>query len=431
MRRSRVSSLSLPALCLSRIALGAFALAAALASNATVLDTRLVASGFSAPLFATSPLADGNVFVVEKGGSIKVANSGLVSNFLSLTVGDDGDRGLLGLAFDPNYGNAGAAGYRRFFVNYIDPVSQNTVIASYKTSANPMVADAASRTEVMRIEQPAEYADHKGGWIGFQPGDASHLFIGTGDGGGANDPSGNAQNKSGLLGKMLRIDINGDDFADLNINYSVPASNPFAATVGARGEIYALGLRNPWRNSFDRQTGSLWIGDVGQGAREEISRILAGSGGGQNFGWRVREGDIPTPGIGDAPVSGLTDPLLAYDHSFGASITGGFVVRQAGSPLFGRYVFGDFVSGRVWAIAADGSVNSLSSAEELTATLAAGAAGGLDNIASFGEGADGALYIVDYSGKVVQVVPEPATVALWLAGLMGLTLLARRRRSAV
>ncbi len=394
-------------------------------AGAATLDTRLIAGGLSAPLFATAPLADGRVFVAEQGGTVKVAQGGTVRNFLSLAVASGGEQGLLGLAFDPGYADAASAGYRRFFVNYIDPSSLDTVIASYRTSADASVADPGSRVELLRVDQPAGRNNHKAGWLGFKPGDADHLYIATGDGGAANDPGNNAQNRAVLLGKMLRIDVNRDDFADPDINYGVPADNPDAGTPGARGEIFASGLRNPFRNSFDRANGNLWIGDVGQGAREEINFIAAASAGGQNFGWRIREGGIATPGIGDADPGGLTGPLLEYDHSVGASVTGGHVVRQTGSPLWGRYVFGDFISGRIWAVAADGSAQSLGGAEEFTAQLDAGAAGPLGNIASFGEGADGALFIVDYAGKVVQVVPEPPAALLLLLGATALLL--RRR----
>ncbi|WP_088279644.1 sorbosone dehydrogenase family protein [Ideonella sp. A 288] len=395
------------------------------AGAAQALDTRLVASGLTQPLFATAPLADGRLFVAEQGGTIKVVQGGVTRTFLSVAVTNAGEQGLLGLAFDPNYGVAGTAGFGRFFINYIDPASRDTVIASYRTSAATGLADPASRLEVLRVDQPAGRTNHKAGWIGFKPGDANHLFIATGDGGGSNDPDNRAQNKGDLLGKMLRVDINRDDFADPALNYGVPAGNPFVGQAGARGEIYALGLRNPYRNSFDRLSGNLWIGDVGQGQREEIDFIAAASPGGHNFGWRQREGNIATPGISDVPTPGLTGPVLDYTRGFGASVTGGYVVRDAGSPLDGRYVFGDFVSGRIFAIAADGSVQTMAGATELTAALDAGLGGAIGNVSSFGQGALGEFYIVDYGGKVVQVVPEPATAALMLAGAA--LLWARRR----
>ena len=390
------------------------------------LDTRLIAGGFTQPLYATSPLAGGPVYVVEKGGTIKVVQGGVTSNFLSIPVTSSGEQGLLGLAFDPGYADPASSGYQRFFVNYIDPGNQDTVIASYRANAGGMTANAASRVEVIRIDQPNGLTNHKAGWIGFKPGDSNHLFIGTGDGGSSNDPSGNAQNNGVLLGKMLRININGDDFASPTVNYAIPTDNPFVGVAGARGEIYANGLRNPWRSSFDSLTGALWIADVGQNAREEINFIGAASPGGQNFGWRVREGEIATPGVGGPLQPGMVDPILSYARSFGGSITGGYVVRDLGSELYGRYVFGDFVNGRIWTINGDGSFQSIASATELTTILDAGAAGALGNIASFGQGAGGELFIVDYGGKVVQVVPEPASMLMMLTG--ALALLALRRR---
>lgn len=385
---------------------------------AQALDTRLVAGGLSAPVYATAPLDDGRVFVLEQGGTIKVVQGGVVSNFLTVPVNAGGEQGLLGLAFDPGYGDAASAGYRRFFVNYTDPATLDTVVASYRTSANPLLADAGSRLEVLRVDQPAGLSNHKAGWLGFKPGDGNHLYIATGDGGGSNDPANNAQNRGTLLGKLLRVDINRDDFADPALNYGIPTDNPFFGQAGARGEIFAYGLRNPWRNGFDRLSGELWLGDVGQGAREEIDRIGAASPGGQNFGWRVREGTIATPGVGGPLEPGMVDPWLDYGRSFGASVTGGYVVRDAASPLYGQYVFGDFISGRIWAIATAGGSQTLAAATELTAVLDAGQGGALGNIASFGEGARGELFIVDYGGKVVQLtaVPEPASAWLLLAG---------------
>ena len=399
-----------------------------MATEAATLDTQVVASGLSQPLYATSPLADGRLFVVEKAGTIKVVQGGVASTFLSLPVATSSEQGLLGLTFDPGYGNPAAPGYKRFYVNYIDPANGDTVVASYlRNASNASLTDTTSRVEIMRIDQPNGRTNHKAGWMGFKPGDNDNLFIAVGDGGSGNDPDNNAQNRNTLLGKMLRVNVRRDDFADPHINYGVPTDNPFVGQAGTRGEIYALGLRNPWRNSFDRQTGAFLIADVGQGAREEINFIGGASLGGQNFGWRIREGDIATPGITDTPLAGLAEPMLVYDHSLGASITGGYVVRQAGSALFGRYVFGDFVSGNIWSVAADGSPKTMADVTDLTALLDAGAGGALGNIASFGEGAGGELYIVDYGGKVVVVVSEPTTVALMLGGVA--LLLALRRRN--
>jgi glucose/arabinose dehydrogenase len=411
-----------------------WAMAACLAAPAltpahAALDTQLIASGLSQPLYATAPVAGGPVYIVEKGGTIKAVQNGVTSTFMNISVSTGGEQGLLGLAFDPGYADPSSPGYQRFFINYIDPSNQDTVIASYRANAGGLTANTASRVEVIRIDQPNGLTNHKAGWIGFKPGDSNHLFIGTGDGGSSNDPSGNAQNTGVLLGKMLRININGDDFASPNINYAIPTDNPYVGVAGARGEIFATGLRNPWRSSFDSLNGNMWIADVGQSAREEINFIGAGSAGGQNFGWRVREGEIATPGVGGPLQPGMVDPILSYTRSFGGSITGGYVVRDVNSELYGQYIFGDFVSGRIWTINGDGSFQSMANATEWTAVLDAGAAGALSSIASFGQGASGELYIIDYAGKVVQVVPEPASVLMMLSGAAAL--LVWRRRSLV
>lgn len=396
---------------------------------AQTLDTRLIANGLSSPVFATAPLNDGRTFIVEKGGAIKVAQGGVVSDFFRLSVASGGEQGLLGLAFDPNYGVAGTPGHRRFFVNYIDPTTRDTVIASHRVNEAGTGVVAGSRVEVMRFDQPDSFSNHKAGWIGFKPGDSNHLYVATGDGGGGNDPLNSGQSLSVPLGKVLRIDINADSFpGDPNRNYGIPSDNPFVGTAGAQPEIFAYGLRNPWRSSFDRANGNLWIADVGQGSREEVNFLSGASTGGQNFGWRVREGDIATPGVGGPAQPGMVDPVLTYDHSVGSSITGGYVVRDANSPLFGQYVFGDFVVGSIWAIAGNGTPQSFASALDLTAVLDAGVAGPLGNIASFGEGFNGELLIVDYGGKVVQVVPEPGTAAMLVMGASVLLAAVRRQR---
>jgi glucose/arabinose dehydrogenase len=391
-------------------------LAVPLAATAT-LQTTVVASGLSAPVAAAQPLPGGPLYVVELGGRIKVVAGGVVSNFLTIPVATGGEQGLLGLAFDPGYADPASAGYRRFFVNYIDPTSRDTIVASYRASSD-LLADPASRVEVIRVDQPTGRSNHKAGWIGFKPGDATTLYIATGDGGSGNDPDNFAQNRNVLLGKMLRIDINRDDFAaDPLLNYAIPADNPFVGVAGTRAEIYAYGLRNPFRNGFDSATGNLWIADVGQGQREEINFIEASSAGGQNFGWRVREGDIATPSVGGPLQPGMVDPVLVYNRSFGFSITGGHVVHSDRLPgLDGQYIFADYGSDRIWSRSADGSLLSMASTTNWTSVLNAGGAGTLGGIVGFGEGATGELFIVEIGGRVVQVVPEPASVAMMLAG---------------
>lgn len=408
--------------------LSVLALAALPALVVAQPQTVVVGSGFSAPVFAASPVPGGPVYVAELGGAIKAVQNGVVSSVLTIPVGTGGEQGLLGLAFDPNFATPGSPGHQRFFVNYIDPTSRDTVIASYRIGPGG-VADPASRVEVMRVDQPSGRSNHKAGWIGFKPGDANHLYIATGDGGGSNDPDNVAQNLGSLLGKMLRIDINRDDFASTSVNYAIPLDNPFVNTAGAAGEIFAYGLRNPFRNGFDSATGNLWIADVGQGAREEIDFIAATSPGGQNFGWRVREGDIATPGVGGPLQPGMVDPVLAYPRSFGTTVTGGVVVHGAHyGALDGQYLFADYGSDRIWSMAADGSFQSMAGTTEWTSVLGAAGAGLLSNIVAITEGAAGEIYFVDISGRVVALVPEPGSVAMMLAGAM--LLLALRRRCA-
>lgn len=401
-----------------RLAASTLALLALPLVAGAALQTTVVASGLSAPVAAAQPLPGGPLYVVELGGTIKVVAGGVVSNFLTIPVATGGEQGLLGLAFDPGYADPASAGYRRFFVNYIDPTSRDTVIASYRATSD-LLANPASRVEVIRVDQPAGRSNHKAGWIGFKPGDANNLYIATGDGGSGNDPDNFAQNRNVLLGKMLRIDINRDDFTDPSLNYGIPTDNPFVGVAGVRAEIYAYGLRNPYRNGFDSANGNLWIADVGQSAREEINFISASSAGGQNFGWRVREGDIATPGVGGALQPGMVDPVLVYGRSFGSSITGGHVVHSDRLPgLDGQYLFADYGSGRLWSRPADGSLLGMAGTTEWTSLLNAGGAGTLGGIVGFGEGATGELFIVEIGGRVVQVVPEPASVALMLAGAM-------------
>ncbi len=392
---------------------------------AHALSAQVVASGLDVPLELTAPAGDSRSFIVEKGGLIKVLSGGVVQStpFLDLSsqVATDGERGLLGLAFDPNFATNG-----RFYVDYVDKTTLRTVVARYQVSApGASTADAGSAQTILTIAQPAGRNNHKGGWIGFRPGDAQDLYIGTGDGGSGYDPDNNAQNGQSLLGKMLRIDVSGS-----GAGYSIPASNPYVGSGTVRAEIWATGLRNPFRNSFDRQTGDFWIGDVGQDTREEIDLELAGDSGGHNYGWRLREGTIATPGVGGT-ASGLTDPVFDYPHSgagaLGDSIIGGFVYRGPSvADADGRYFFGDYVSNRIFSFAV-GAGGALSDLREDTAAFIGST--GLSGLDSFGEDSLGRLYAMGTNGVIVALsVPELGTGLSYGSGLLALCMVMWRRR---
>jgi glucose/arabinose dehydrogenase len=305
---------------------------------------------------------------------------------LSSLVTFGGEQGLLGLAFDPDYAHSG-----RFFVDYTDR-NGNTVVARYNVSTlNPNVADPGSGVPLLFIEQP--FGNHNGGQLQFGP--DGYLYIGTGDGGSGGDPGDRAQNLGTLLGKLLRVDVSG-------LTYSVPPSNPFVSNGSARAEIWAYGLRNPWRFSFDRATGDLWLADVGQGSWEEIDFQPRTSIGGENYGWRRMEGTHCFN-----PSSNCTDgtmilPVVEYGHANGAcSVTGGFVYRGTRSPgLQGAYIFGDFCSG-VISIATRQPGGTTSTAP-LVST-------GFD-ISTFGEDASGEVYVASYSGGTLYRLVDTAPV---------------------
>jgi Glucose / Sorbosone dehydrogenase/S-layer homology domain len=343
----------------------------------------------------------GRLFVVQQTGQIRIwTGSQLLSTpFLDTTgissacdpTNGCGERGLLGLAFHPSYKTNGL-----FYVYYTRQSDGAIQIARYHVSANPNVADAASALVLITIPHPT-FANHNGGQIVFGP--DGYLYAGTGDGGSGGDPNGNGQNINALLGKILRIDVNGDDFpSDTSRNYAIPPTNPFAAAAPGAGahEIWAYGVRNPWRFSFDRANGDLYIGDVGQDSWEEVDYQAAGApdAAGRNYGWNCREGFHPFSSSTSCNSITAVDPVLEYPHNPECSITGGFVFR--GLPahsLTGKYFYGDFCSGRIWTASHSGST-------WMTAQL-------FDTsfkITSFGQGETGRLYFTS-PGELQWLAP--------------------------
>lgn len=351
-------------------------------------------SGLSDPVFFMDPGdGSGRLFVVEQGGRILIVDpdgSTHPTPFLdiSVIVASGGERGLLGLAFHPDFSTNG-----KFYVNYTS-AANDTRIEEYQVSAgDPDIADPGSGRIVMVYDQPA--FNHNGGWIGFSPNDG-YLYIAAGDGGNQGDPDNRAGNLSEYLGKMHRVDVDsGDDFpGDDNQNYAVPADNPFVGISGAVQSIWAYGLRNPWRNSFDRETGDLWIADVGQWTYEEVNYQPASSPGGEHYGWRCREG-LHATGSACGATSGFTDPVHEYTHGAnGCSIIGGYLYRGCalGEAYRGHYLFSDTCSGRVWTL--DPSNGFTSTLEMSTGAF----------VSSFGEDAEGELYIVDLNGNISRLV---------------------------
>jgi len=357
------------------------------------LSLELVVGGLAAPLLVTNAGdGSGRLFVVEQAGRIRVVRDGrlLEQPFLDLSgrISSGGERGLLGLAFHPRFPSD-----PRFFVDYTDP-DGNTVVSSFSVPGLDPSADAAdprSERVLLRIRQP--YPNHNGGGLAFGP--DGDLWIGTGDGGSAGDPEGNGQRTDTLLGKLLRIDA---DHPAGGRAYGIPAGNPFAGGGGAP-EIWAYGLRNPWRFSFDPATGDLWIGDVGQGRYEEIDRTAAGTPPPVDYGWNRMEGSHCFAPADGCATTGLTLPVAEYGHDQGCAVTGGHVARGPGAgSLAGVYIFGDFCSGRIWGLAA-----SRPGHQEPILLLESGRA-----ISSFGEDEVGGSYLADLArGEVLRLVARP------------------------
>jgi glucose/arabinose dehydrogenase len=386
---------------------------ATLALRLTVTDVaaggfavRRVGTGFAAPVFlAGMPDNSGRVLVVERGGRIRILNpaTGAIAStpFLDVTgqVATDGERGLLGLALAPDYATSGRA-----YV-YLTATDGTIELRRYTaTAASKDQLDPASMTRLLRIPHPRN--NHNGGWIGFDRNGL--LYVAVGDGGGANDPDQNGQNRNTLLGKMLRLDVSKDDFPnDPERNYGIPPANPFSGGVGAP-EVWLYGLRNPYRDSFDRATGELWIGDVGQGAIEEVDRVQTTQAG-LNLGWPLFEGTQARQGAG--PV-GITMPVTEYSHGAGPlqgdSLIGGYVYRGPIEALQGLYVLADFVSNNVWTVpVASLPAGSTAASSVFTNRNAAFTpnAGSLTSITSFGEDQQGNLYIVSIGGDVFRIEP--------------------------
>lgn len=356
--------------------------------------TPVVASGLGDALFALSPPGDGGtLLVVTKSGVVRtvdLATGGIAATpFLDLTgqVATAGEQGLLGMAFHPDFAANG-----RFYV-YLSNLAGDSEIREYRVDpAAPDRALAGSGRVLLTIDQPA-FTNHKGGWIGFDA--TGRLLIATGDGGGGGDPNNTGQNPNDLLGSILRIDVDSDAFpADAARNYAIPADNPFVAGGGAP-EVWAYGLRNPFRDSVDRATGTLWIGDVGQDAREEVNIGAPGA----NYGWDLYEGDVTYPG--GVPVTpplpaGITFPIFDYDRTAGdRTVIGGYVHRGPETGLQGRYVFGDFISGRIWTL------DDIDGDGAWTRTQIGSVPA--FRLTSFAEDAEGRLYAVSQGGVLYRI----------------------------
>lgn len=370
------------------------------------LSTVRVGSGFTQPLFLTAvPDQSGRVYVVQKGGQVRILNpaTGAIagSPFLDVSsqIATTSEQGLLGFTPAPDFATSGFV-----YVYLTVPDGNTNEIRRYRTATgNRDLIDPATADVVLRVPHPT-YDNHNGGWLGFGP--DGNLYVATGDGGGGGDPLANAQNRNTLNGKILRIDVRSDAFpTDPNRDYAIPTTNPFATSGGAP-EVWLFGLRNPFRNSFDRDTGNLFIGDVGQGDREEIS-LARQTDNGRNYGWPILEGTFQ---YSQGATAGLTPPITEYTHGTGQfqgrSVTGGYVYRGPIASFRGNYVFADFVNRRVWSL----PVSAVSQGTTLTTsawtdqtTPFAPAVGAIGMVTSFGEDDVGNVYIVDFDGEIFLI----------------------------
>lgn len=365
-------------------------LCAAAGPNDSIPDIELVrvAGGFDRPVHLVPAPGSGDLFVVEQAGVIRRMTRGADRHAVFLDIRDrveaGGEKGLLGLAFHPDFPRN-----RRLFVNYTTKADGGlrTRVSEFTAAPGLGAADPASEQILVAFDQP--YGNHNGGLVVFGP--DGFLYIGTGDGGAANDPHNNGQRLDTLLGKLLRIDV---DRRAPDRAYTIPDDNPFVERADARPEIFAYGLRNPWRFSFDRADGTIWCGDVGQNAREEICIVRKG----ENHGWRIMEGFLCTPKVNrNCETNGLAMPVVDYPRDEGVSVTGGYVYRGTRFPaLDGVFLYGDFATGHYWGLR--------HGAGRVTAHRKLVSRG--PPVASFGEDVDGELYVVGYDGVIYAVTAK-------------------------
>lgn len=355
---------------------------------------KLIATGLDFPLYLTSPVDDPRLFIVEKVGTIRIVKKDqlLPDPFLDVSdqVSGGGEQGLLSMAFHPDYAQNG-----RFFISFTNRAGDSRVV-EYRVSSNADRAEKSPVATILALDQP--YPNHNGGLVLFGP--DGKFYVGFGDGGSAGDPQENGQNRGTLLGKILRLDV------DSGAPYSIPADNPFVGQAGAREEIWAYGLRNPWRFSFDRANGDLYIADVGQLNYEEVHALTAAAlgRGGQNYGWDIMEGAHCFEPRINCNRTGLELPVIEYDHSGSAcSITGGYAYRGKVRSLIGHYFYADYCAGFVRSF----KLEDGRAAEEKSWPALAPPEG---LVASFGEDAVGELYIMSGGGKVYAIVPDSVTV---------------------
>jgi glucose/arabinose dehydrogenase len=350
-----------------------------------------ITSAVAFPVDLASPPGDATrLFVVEKAGRIRIIKDGalLPTAFLDIVsrVSSNGERGLLGLAFTPDFATSG-----RFVISYSNS-SGDTRISTMRTGTDPDRADGGSEQVILSVNQP--FSNHNGGQVAFGP--DGMLYIGLGDGGSGGDPQGNGQDPNTLLGKLLRLEVLGDGSA------RVPADNPFVGQAGRRPEIWSTGLRNPWRFSFDPSTGDLYIADVGQGALEEVNVVTAASGRGRglNFGWKIMEGTNCFSPSSGCDQTGLTLPVLTYGRGDGCSVTGGYVYRGANVPdVVGHYFYADYCTSWIRSFRFQGG--AATARQEWTGISVAG------GVTTFGVDGSGEMYVATNAGRVYKIVPRP------------------------